>query len=53
MPRRPKTVLTIISIDGISELAETLEFLKKFSDTPSAVEMVDDKLLSLVKEESS
>jgi len=49
MPRRPKTVLTIISIDGISELAETLEFLKKFSDTPSAVEMVDDKLLSLVK----
>jgi len=49
MPRRPKTALTIISLDTISGLSQTLEFIKKFSDVPSSIELVDDKLLNLVK----
>ncbi|HUY53262.1 MAG TPA: FAD-binding oxidoreductase, partial [Candidatus Dormibacteraeota bacterium] len=49
MPRRPKTTLTIVSLSNISEVADTLEFIKKFSKVPSAIELVDDKLLNLVK----
>jgi FAD/FMN-containing dehydrogenase len=49
MPRRPKTVLTIMSLDSLATLTETLEFIKRLSDPPSAIEMVDDKLLNLVK----
>jgi FAD/FMN-containing dehydrogenase len=49
MPRRPKTALTIISINNISQVSETLEFIKKLPEVPSAIELVDDKLLNLVK----
>ena len=49
MPRRPKTVLTIISLNNLDELTETLSFIKNLSDPPSAIEMVDDKLMNLVK----
>ena len=49
MPRRPKTSLTIASLGSLGELTEVLEFIKKLPEIASAVELVDDKLLSLVK----
>ncbi len=49
IPRRPKTTLTIISLSNISEVSDTLDFIKRLPEAPSAVELVDDKLLNLVK----
>ena len=49
MPRRPKSSLTIASFNDLNSLTEALDFVNKFSEVPSAVELVDDKLLNLVK----
>jgi FAD/FMN-containing dehydrogenase len=49
MPRRPKSSLTIASFNDLNSLTETLDFINKFPEVPSAVELVDDRLLNLVK----
>ncbi|HUC95825.1 MAG TPA: FAD-binding oxidoreductase, partial [Candidatus Saccharimonadia bacterium] len=49
IPRRPKTTLTVALIDDLDLLDKLLVELKKSSETPSAIEMVDDNLLNLVR----
>jgi FAD/FMN-containing dehydrogenase len=49
MPRRPKSSLTIASFRDLASLMEALDYIKKLSEVPSAIELVDDKLLNLVK----
>jgi FAD/FMN-containing dehydrogenase len=49
IPRRPKKILTLISLNDLKELGDVLDFLKNLKDSPSAIELVDDRVLNFVK----